>query len=714
LAQLLPAVHRRRDLERGGELHALLALIEQQVHLVEGQVAGLYDDLFIETCAEWVVPYIGELVGAGGLHDVAVGRRADVANTIFYRRRKGVAPMLERLARDVTGWDAHVVPGFELLAWTQNDDHLRCDDPAARTLGGKLQPPARERVGTVHVRDRDATDRLGGPFERTVHSVDVRSASRYGTHKAAFFLWRLQTFPLQGAEAALAGDARRWAFSSLGNPAPLFAGDDSDPECDRDRSDDTGGVVEERDVAGPVRPLAFSAAPESWYGEKRSFAIDGIGPELVICKDLSAWAEPPPDKVAIDVRLGRIALGGDVPLPPARSVRYRYGFSAAIGGGPYPRERRRELPRGQRSPAAAEIDPVAAPSQFGELTAVSSGDAPGLAAALAAWGAAPPRRAVIQLEGSGTHQLAGGGLEIEADDATAELVIQARNEAHPTLIGNIQVKATTKLARLVLDGLLLAGELSVEGELGELLIRHCTLVPGHTLRAEDGRPVAPELPSLRVARQIGPRVVRIERSIVGPLRIPSEPGVVELIDSILDAPERGDGGPRVALAAPPAAAAEEGAEPGPVTRIERSTVFGAVHVRELALGSSSIFAAGPLRCDRQQRGCLRFCSFEAAASKPPRRFRCQPDLALQAAGESADAALVAARVRPRFSSVHYGAPAYAQLADECPAEIAAGGEDGSEIGAFHHLHQPQREANLRLRLDEYLPFGLEPDLIHVT
>ena len=30
------------------------------------------------------------------------------------------------------------------------------------------------------------------------------------------------------------------------------------------------------------------------------------------------------------------------------------------------------------------------------------------------------------------------------------------------------------------------------------------------------------------------------------------------------------------------------------------------------------------------------------------------------------------------------------------------------MGAYCHLKQPQRESNLRIRLDEYLPFGLEP------
>ena len=40
--------------------------------------------------------------------------------------------------------------------------------------------------------------------------------------------------------------------------------------------------------------------------------------------------------------------------------------------------------------------------------------------------------------------------------------------------------------------------------------------------------------------------------------------------------------------------------------------------------------------------------------------------------------------------------------------------DGSEMGVYCQLKQPQRESNLRIRLDEYLPFGLDAGLIYVT
>ena len=47
----------------------------------------------------------------------------------------------------------------------------------------------------------------------------------------------------------------------------------------------------------------------------------------------------------------------------------------------------------------------------------------------------------------------------------------------------------------------------------------------------------------------------------------------------------------------------------------------------------------------------------------------------------------------------------------CAEEIRRGAEDGSEMGAFHDLFQPQREDNLRARLDEYTPAGSDAGLI---
>ena len=128
LYELLPAVYRERDAAESYPLQALLRLITGQADLVREDIARLWDNFFVETCQRWATAYVGDLVANDLLHDahrvpgpdtaralfddlagrdlrppIALRNRADVAKTIYYRRRKGTLPMLEELARDVTG-----------------------------------------------------------------------------------------------------------------------------------------------------------------------------------------------------------------------------------------------------------------------------------------------------------------------------------------------------------------------------------------------------------------------------------------------------------------------------------------------------------------------------------------------------------------------------------------------------------------------------------
>jgi hypothetical protein len=79
-----------------------------------------------------------------------------------------------------------------------------------------------------------------------------------------------------------------------------------------------------------------------------------------------------------------------------------------------------------------------------------------------------------------------------------------------------------------------------------------------------------------------------------------------------------------------------------------------------------------------------------------------------------DPGLIETRVRPSFTSVRYGNPAYAQLGPNCPPEIAAGADDESEMGVYHDLYQPQRMAALHARLAEFSPSQTDTDVIFVN
>lgn len=728
LYELLPVVYRLRDAERGFPLRGLLELISGQADILKRNIDGLWDDFFIETCAEWVIPYIGDLVANNPLYEVAARRRADVAKTIYYRRRKATLPMLEELARDVTGWPCHAVAFFEMLGWNQNLNHLRFQltpdqDPR--------DPPAVDRVGTVNLRNLDAVDRLNRAFDIICHSVDVRPISTsegwYNIRNIGFFLWRLRSYPLNEITPRQASVPHGFHFSTLGNPAPLF----NNPE----READPTGLATEIHVPDPIRPVAFffdlkeykkkfaavavsERPPDStYYGTNRSVNIirDGIAvpPLDVVCKDLSSFDQPTTGVVAVDVRLGRLAFAAGEEPQQEVIVAYNYGFSADMGGGPYDRRR---LHADAEQFRATGPDTVANPSALDDLILVPSTGINTITQALAAWNPAVNPRTVIQIDDNRTYEE-----DLTINMAGVELVIQAANRHRPTLVGDVTINNAAPDSRMALNGLLISGDLDLQGTLGELSVNHCTLVPGKTLD-EDGLPVSPDSPSVTVAAGNDRLEVRIDCSIVGGLRIPPEVISLRVRDSVIQSTSALNPSAITGIAAPELF--------GPPTTLERTTIFGTVQVKELTLASEVIFTR-VVNAERRQAGCVRF-SFVPNGSVTPPRYRCQPELQIESRIEQAEKAAIAsgtvfspaarlvirnevlARLVPGFTSTRYGEPAYAQLHLSCPAEIKTGAEDGSEMGVFSQLKQPQRETNLRIRLQEYLPFGLEPGTIYVT
>lgn len=71
-------------------------------------------------------------------------------------------------------------------------------------------------------------------------------------------------------------------------------------------------------------------------------------------------------------------------------------------------------------------------------------------------------------------------------------------------------------------------------------------------------------------------------------------------------------------------------------------------------------------------------------------------------------------LQPQFTSTRYNDPGYAQLNINVPQSIATGAANGSEMGCFQSLNQPQYQAQLQALLDEYLPLGLITSLFYVS
>jgi hypothetical protein len=435
--------------------------------------------------------------------------------------------------------------------------------------------------------------------------------------------------------------------------------------------------------------------------------------EALIPADLSGWrGQVPRGRVALDPERGRLMFPANQRPKRGVWVSYQYGFAADLGGGEYARVTP-ELEGATRYVVHAALPGRAASGNW------PAGHFGSIADALAAWAqakaATPALRAlVIELAESGVYE---GSIDLQLDAGEA-IQLRAAERTRPVLrLLDVRASQPDALSvsgragsRVLLDGLLVVGrgievhgpgdEAATDDDLCELLIRHCTLVPGWALHC-DCDPKRPGEPSITLD---GTRAaLRVEHSILGAIAVISperrgEPSSLELCDSILDA----TGAERVALGAPDEAVAYVEAS------FRRCTVIGEVQAHGIALAEDSIFAS-PLRVLRRQQGCVRFC-YVADGSRTPRRFHCQPDLAL-AAVAAADRAHERLRVVPQFRSRRYGTPRYLRLADGCCVEIRSGASDRSAMGAYHDLYEPQREANLAARLTEYVPAGTDAGIL---
>jgi hypothetical protein len=125
LWNLLPAIYRAEDSDqfgRNGPLRELVNRIGAQAAIIRRSIDRLWEDQSIETCDDWVIPYIADLLATKLVNSLdARGQRIDVAKTIYYRRRKGTLAVLEEIAANITGWDARVVEFFRRLGRTRHN-----------------------------------------------------------------------------------------------------------------------------------------------------------------------------------------------------------------------------------------------------------------------------------------------------------------------------------------------------------------------------------------------------------------------------------------------------------------------------------------------------------------------------------------------------------------------------------------------------------------
>ncbi|MGO9218307.1 MAG: hypothetical protein ACLP5E_11170 [Streptosporangiaceae bacterium] len=770
LFSLLPAFDQHRDAEAGGPLQALLGVIADQAAALESDIAQLYDDWFIETCQDWLVPYFADLVdvalgpavgaSASGTLDPldSASRRSQVANAIRDRRAKGTVAAIERFAADTTGWPCRAIEYASLLSITQS-----------------LLHPDLRRGTTMAIGDANVLDALGTPFSAAAETADVRRISSHrtrGTHNVpslGLVAWRLAADGVDHAPAECVNDDNHFTFDILGRDTQL---------CVRPTPRIPGRPpASDLDVPSPISRIALDRRLEDYYGEAASFCVyrgrTPVDRADIVVADLGRWRyRLAPRQVAVDPVLGRIAFPvRDVPDEGVR-VSYRRLTVGGLGGGQYPRSLAR--------PARA-LYPVSMTGQGGHAS---------VNAAFAAWRADQAAgkasgHATIEILDDGVYEerlhlelRPGEVLEIRAADGHRPVLHPAGEDDgdRPEALRVVGLRreeerpATRKPRRtagrrhqdapraaepgpgetgtpsaaaaepggpppdvaaqpasaplaviaqptgpppdVTFDGVWVARHpVELAGHLGTVTFRHCALVPSAGGRREDGHV------SLRIEAM--PCTVRIEFAVVGRMQVISpetgfDPVPLSVSDSVLDPGHAGQ-------------KAVEGAERRPAwaaLSLHRVTVLGSADVREIGVVSDSI-VLGPLDSGRRQVGSVQF-SYVPEGSRTPRRTSCQPDDVLVEVDEAIARGDIpaserdtlrrreAARVTPRFDSVRFGAPAYARLSAPEPPELARGAHDEGELGAYHFLWLAYRESQLRSGLPAYAPIGMDIDALLAT
>jgi hypothetical protein len=762
LFERLPELYRQRDAEQvpPGQLQAYVDALDSIFIALRDRVEAQYDDLFIETCAPWVIPYLADLVGTSHLKGDEQTLRADVARTVYHRRRKGTLGAVESQVHALSGWAVHAVELRDRLGWHQHLNHLR-PDPLGPLAQGFRDPV---RGGTVTLRAPAWLSFVDGPFDPFARTADLRPPVRRegeGPARAAVnlpnlgvFLWRLRDYAVPVTQPAraevvplaaapgLASFAVRFEVHPNGDPVRLFnrhhyAADDEPPNlADADAVPHPMPAARLTSDAPAGRPEAYLQVRP--YAGSRPGEPAGDVPGLVLHvpetpfaglfwrfrgANLCAWetglsAPLGQHEIVVDPDTGRVLFGvgglaaADEADPLVNGLRLTatHGFSGPVGAQPVARQ-----------------PPTADPATV--VRRIHRADGPGVLADALVDVATLGVPLVVEIADSLTHDWDPGVLAL-----ASSLTIRALDGQCPTLrlasplrLRPVSISTGTAPPQATLDvqlqglyvtraaGFPAASALIEQAALNRLHIDGCTLDPGGA-RVLDGTATGGRSevwPALALDADYGLTdatelqdfdqvpAVRLSRCISGALAVPRG-YTLALVDCIVDA------GGGVAAAAPAGLAigVEDGVGPGWGAPLDFSgiTVFGRTRV-EQAHGSGGIFVHALQVHDNQAGSCVRFSYLSGVADRLPEHYGCVHGTGGTGGNEPA---------RLLFTDERFGEPGYAQLAWASDRRLREAGPNDDEMGAFGFLLNAHRWKNIGIRLREFMPVGMRALLVPVT
>ncbi|MEM0921582.1 MAG: hypothetical protein AAGI13_00950 [Pseudomonadota bacterium] len=757
----LPEIYRLRDAEeaQGGQFEAYIGLIDEVMEALDHHIEQFYHDHFIEHCDDWVVPYIGDLLGLTHLKGDPWTLRASTARAVALARRKGTLGAMEQLAFSLTGWAAHAVEMRERMLWTQHLNHQRPDAGGVppQSLPRHLADPVRH--GTVTLRDPGVLSFLGGAFDPFARTADVKPtggiAPRPNLPNLAIFLWRLTDYqvpvarPLSAGTVAVPGAvgdeapfAARFHIDPLGRQMRLFNTFRYDPSAEPPEFSEPdrtpGPIPAARLEEGPPTGNASEYITVDIHSGSRA-PDPGVGaPGLVFHinenvfagtewttrgANLCAWEEGlrrplRTREIVVDPIHGRVVFGipNNGPEGPALRNRLRvsgtYGFAGPVGAHPVSRRFEPTIWPGLAEPEVIQVS--AHPGGTSLRNALTGLSADG-----------PPR--IIEITDSMTHRV---NLQ-QISDAVAEngptlalarpFWIRAATGQRPVveLRQPLRLRAAdpgdaalTRALDIRIDGVLLSVRnapstraIIERAAVNSLHLEGVTLDPGGHLELDGtagGTRVLPQ-PAFDLPADLGfsdPAALESfeELPVISLNRCVTGPIMIAQ-DYRLDLTDTivdASSGPELTTGR---IAISDPDDPGdgwgPQTSFDGVTVLGRTRLRS-ADGKGGLFVH-PLRVRDHQSGCLRQCRFTEEGNRLPPHTAC----------------LFGATVA--FTSSISGAVGYGQLDRRLTDQaVLEDGPGADEMGAFGFLQNTHRLKNLSIRLNEFTPVGIRPILASIT
>ena len=648
LYELTPLIYREKDFKEKQPLRALMNTLQKANDVLQDDIYEMYNDWFIETCREKIIPYIGDLVGITDISEenLLKSERRYVANYFAYKRRQGSHNTLSNALRDSSAYNFFAVSEYENMAitWTPRDAELKAQTFSSEGLSGELANTPFSIASVTPDFKTPTTGLLRSPNGK----VNRKTVTLYA--------WKLETLPVIKSELKpVEGEDGCYHLNPFGMDIQLSNQPDNLYSLFK--------PISYKDYPLRITRENFEAfcknsakntldywqdSPIHFYefdSETKSYSH--IDSAYIAVSDLSKWQKVKSEntKIIIDPETGRVLIL-DKLLYGKLFIDYSYISSTLFGAGPHKfkfesNENKRILVSKSGILTGSEISFEAAMDKWYE------------------------NRNNIYFVDNHIYKL-NKPLEVDLDGH--DLVISSGNNCQPLIEGNLHlINHSENPVTVRIQGFNIQGTVKLGGNIN-FELNSSTLLSDQ----EDAL--------ISSQNKLFYKSISINKSIIQGFDVP-EDTFMEVEDSVL------------------------------ISRGEMSRMNSVSLLKTTVIGNFSCKEA-PIIQDSIISGVLAIKN--ASKSKIVYTYVGELNVGRAAVQEKVINGAESPHKTLHFQSTDIASAEFAMLSDFTEKKILCGASNGEEIGVFNSFRLRLRDNKILERIKQYLPYGLEADLVYVN